>query len=299
MGLFNRFFGSSDAPQNRGEQLVANPAKGEKIGLQLLFDRPLALDADSLRKALRSWHPELAKAACEIDPATIAQGTPLGLAGWGEHVIQIVGFNVPMPAEPVEKCIQPAHYGADLKEKARAHQAHLLLFYAGYEESRVEQFVALAAVAAVLAQFGAIVVLNEGAHTSLPTLALSADPKEDDRMDLLRNLPLLILYAGFVKYTVDGTDGVWMRTYGLPELGLPDLATLTAGHHEGNSTFEMFSDVLAYVMETEAHMAAGHTMQLGADLFLRLRAPTEDEYFLESTGELFVAELIPASEVNP
>jgi hypothetical protein len=39
-------------------------------------------------------------------------------------------------------------------------------------------------------------------------------------------------------------------------------------------------------------------MQIGQDTFLKLRAPAEAEGFLDSEGELFVAELIRADQVN-
>jgi hypothetical protein len=45
-------------------------------------------------------------------------------------------------------------------------------------------------------------------------------------------------------------------------------------------------------------MEASHTMQVGDDEYLRLRAPTEEEYFLESDGELFVAEIIGPGQID-
>ncbi len=117
-------------------------------------------------------------------------------------------------------------------------------------------------------------------------------------MELLRTLPLPILYCGFVKYDVEGTPGVWMRTHGAPLLGLPDFAAHAKGHEEGQRYFDLFDDVFRYLRESGAEMAPGHTMQVGETEFLRLRAPTEDESFLESDGDLLVAEIISKDEIN-
>ena len=72
-----------------------------------------------------------------------------------------------MPAAAVETCVAPSHYPKELKERARSHQAHAILFYAGYEASPFDRYVALAAAAGVLARLGALAVLNEWA--SLPS----------------------------------------------------------------------------------------------------------------------------------
>ena len=218
------------------------------------------------------------------------------MIGWGKHVVRCVGFDLPMPPEAVEACIAPSHYPQELKQRARSHKAHVILYYAGYEPSPVEQYVALAATAGVLARLGAIVVLNESGHTSFPAAALSGVDSDGDIMDLLRTLPLPILYCGFVKHEVEGIPGVWMRTYGAPLLGLPDFAAHAAGHHEGQRYFDMFDSVFGYLRESGAQLAAGHTMQIGQEEFLRVRHPTDEEAFLESEGELLVAEIIGPDE---
>jgi hypothetical protein len=205
-----------------------------------------------------------------------------------------------MPAAAAEACLAPAHFAKDFKDRARAHAGHLLLYYAGREASRLEQYVVLAAIGGALAKHGAIAVLNEAAHTAVPAemLAPGAAGPGTDQLELLRELPLPALYVGMVKYDVEGTAGVWMRTYGAHLLGLADLAHLAAGHEHGTRVFDIFSNVLAYQLSSGAELAAGHTMQIGEDTFMKLRAPAKEEYFLQSEGKLFVAEFATASEMN-
>ncbi len=271
MSIFSRFFGKKEEG-DRETQLVANPEIEDPLSLQVLFEDRFRFEPGAVAKGLRSYHPSMARARCEVAPELSQKGTVFGLAGWGKHVIRLVGFDLPMPAEAVETCVAPSPYPRELKERARAHASHLLLYYAGFESGPLEQYVALAAVAGVLARSGAIVVLNGAAHTSLPAAALSDQDVEGDILDVLRTLPLPILFCGFVKYDVEGVDGVWMRTYGAHLFGLPDFAAHAEGHHEGQKYFDVFSNILTYLRESGASIEAGHTLQIGEEEFLRFRA---------------------------
>ena len=298
MSVFSRFFGKSDADDSGDGQLIANPKIEHPLSLQVLFSEPCLLDSDRLAAAFRAYHSSMARVRCEIDAALNRDGKVFGMIGWGKHVVRCVGFDLPMPPDAVEVCIAPSHYPQELKQRARSHKAHVILYYAGYEPSPLEQYVALAATAGVMARLGAIAVLNESGHTSFPAAALSGVDSDGDIMDLLRTLPLPILYCGFVKHEVEGIPGVWMRTYGAPLLGLPDFAAHAAGHHEGQRYFGMFDSVFGYLRESGAQLAAGHTMQIGQEEFLRVRHPTDEEAFLESGGELLVAEIIGSDEIS-
>jgi len=297
MSIFTRFFGKSES-DDRADDLVAGPKKEDAPALQVLFSGAFKLDAAAVAKAMRAYHTSMATARCDVPEELNQEGKIFGLAGWDKHVIQIVGFDLPMPAEVVELCVAPSHYPQALKDRARAHQSHVLLWYAGREESVIEQFVALAAFAGVLERFGAIVVLNESARTSFPAAALSGKDIEGDMMELLRTLPLPVLFCGFVKYDIPNDTHVWMRTYGAHVLDLPDFAVYTNGHQEGQRYCDMFDSIMHYMLNTGKRLAPGHTMQLGAHEYLRCRAPKKDEPWLESKGETLVVEVIRADQIN-
>ena len=297
MSLFSRFFGKKADDDTHVASLTANPAIQSPLSLQVLFEGTLSLTSESVTEALRAYTPSMSAAQCELDVELSAEGKLFGILGWGKHVIKLVGFDLPMPADAVEACVAPAHYPQVVKAKVRAHTGHLLLFYAGYETKPLEQYVALATTSGALAKLGAIAVLNESAHTSLPTGVL-AEMGGKNALDVLRSLPLLYLYCGFVKYEVEGTDGVWMRSYGAHLLGLPDFAALAAGHHEGEKYFEVLGNILSYLQTSGAKLAAGHTMQIGPKEYFRVRQPSKEEYFLESPGTLFVAEIIGPDQIN-
>jgi Domain of unknown function (DUF4261) len=298
MSIFSRFFGRKEADDFSGRPLVANPDITHPLSLQVLFSDPLRVDCERLAEAFRSYHTSMSGVRCEIDPELMRDGKVLGMVGWGMHVIRLVGFEAPYPGNIVEACVAASHYPQELKQRARSHQAHIILYYAGHEASAFEQYVALAATAGVLAGVGAIVVLNESGHTSFPAAALSGSDCEGDIMDLLRALPLSILYCGLVKHEVEGIPGVWMRTYGAPLLGLPNFAAHASGHHEGQRYFDIFESIFRYLRETGARLADKHTLQIDEEEYLRFRVPREEEGFLARDSELLVVEPIRADEIN-
>jgi hypothetical protein len=298
VSIIDRFFGKHAPPERTPDRLVANAGIDRPLSLQVLFSRAPRLDASELSRALRAFDRTTREGRCDVDEEFLRDGKPFGLAGWGRHVVRFLAFDAPMPEQAVETCVAPAHYGGDLKQRARDHRAHIILYYAGYDRSPLEQYVALAVMAAVFGRNDGLVVLNEAAQTSLPVSMLLDIGASANSYELLRQLPLPYLYCGFVKHEVAGARGVWMRTYGAALLGLPDLAVHAAGHHEGQRHFDRFESVLRYVLEAGARLRRGHTMEIGTGEYMRLRAPTLDEGFLVRNGELFVMEMIEAGEIN-
>ncbi|VTS02686.1 DUF4261 domain-containing protein [Tuwongella immobilis] len=304
MDLIARYFG--DRTQAEPGQLVANPDVENPLSFQLLFPESLDLDADGLTLAMRTYHPDLARAQVEIDTlqdpqaaesvAEIIPNSPvspglIGLAGWDQHVVQIIGINAPIPEAVLEATVAPGHYPQELKALAAEHQSHVLLFYAGYDPDPVEQYVALGVVSAALARFGAILILNEAARASIPAGMIAPDEGDEDLLALLRDLPIPLLYGGFVKMEDDEEPGVWMRTFGNPLMGLPDLAHRAPSHEQGSFVFDLFTNVLDYLRKSGKQFAPGDRLTLGDDVEMEVRLAREDEPFLLSMGEMFVLEM--------
>jgi hypothetical protein len=299
--LLDRFFGRG--VPSLGGPPVANARLTDPIGLQLLFDDVFALDANEVALALRDYHSNMTEATAELFQVPPKPGADepavMGLLAWERHVVKVVGFTAPMPADAVKACVQPAHFDPQYKQLAYEHKSHVMLYYAGYELDPLEQYVALAAAAGSLAYFGASFVLNETARTAIPAAVLHPHEEDDgDMLAALRGFPLPLIYCGFVKMEVEGQLGVWMRTYGAHRFGLPDLATRAAGHDETPFVFELFGNLLAYLRSSGKRFAPGDTLRIDDDTFLRLRARGPEEWYLESEGEMLVADRIRANEVN-
>lgn len=261
--------------------------------LQLLFFGPPPLTADAIVAALK---PHMPDAACELAPAppgvVSGDGPPaavVGLVEFGDHVVKLVLFHAPMPYGPVEACVGPALIPPPMKVDAKQHTAHALLYHAGSHPDPLERFVALCAVAGALARFDAIVVMNEEARAAVPAFDLIPDDAED-ALNTYRTLPVPYLLGGFVKLDTGDADRPWVRTFANHRLGLPNLARHLSGHAQTGETFGLFAGMLGYLRQMGEAFTAGDTVDLGGGAKLRLRAPTEAEWWLEGEGEMLVVE---------
>lgn len=290
MNLIKRFFGrTGPRDANSPVELVAAPNE-TGVSLQILFDGLLPSDSAPIQARLRRYHRSMSRAVVEFSPGASRDGNLLGMAGWGPHVVRLVGIGAPMPPDVVELCVAAAHYPQPLKTRARSNSSHLILYYNGRAPLVLDQYVALAGLCGCLADFGASVVLNESAHTSFPADALSERNTHGDMVTLLTTLPLPILYCGFVKYEVTGVEGVWMRTHGAHIFGLPDLAVHAQDHSEGQEHFDLLTTILNYMRESGARIEPGHTMEVGPT-HLRFRAATPFEPALQGPHPLLVLEV--------
>jgi len=297
--LRGRFFGTG-TPRPGGPP-VANPRLSGAPEFVLLFPEPPDLDADALTLALRDYHADLAAATAELLPASAESPAVLGLVGWGRHVVKLVGHASPADESLLERCVRPARYDRVLKEDAYRHAAHVRLYYAGYETDPHERFVALAAAAGAVARFGAVVVLNEAAHTSAPAMILLPHVEDaGDMLGALRRFPLLWLFAGFLTIEAEDEPGVWMRTRGADAFGLPDLAFRAEGHHQTEAVFHLFANLLAHQRETGQAFIPGDELNVGGAGLLRLRERTADDWFLQGESPLLVAEPVaPGDATTP
>ena len=299
MNVFSRFFGKHDS-DDESQELVANPDLGtdNTLSLQILFAGQIPTDSDEITRAMQKLHPSLSGAKCDLEAGLTGddEDQAFGLAGWGEHVIQILGFDIPMPAESVDRCISCGPYPDEVKQQATAHQGHLILWYRGYDKEPLNQYVALGKLAGVLAQFGAVVVMNESSCGSVPA-ALMTDASREKDEQVIRYLPLNLLYCGIVRYESEAGDD-WTQTVGGRLLGLPDLALHVTESDHGARFYDFVSDIFPYLLNSKSTLNPGHTMQIDENVFIRLKSPTASQAFLEATGELLVMEFIAADEIN-
>ena len=281
MSLFARLFGKKSKVENTNIK--------QSIGLSVVFKGSLNFDKDKLLDKLRFLDSSITNVDYETPAGDLEQGV-FALVSWGKHVVRLIGFNEPFPADVLETCVAPAHYSQDIKDQIRKNDSHVILYYKGNDEDALEQYLALSRLAACFDEFNALAVINENAHSSLPTNVLSdLLSDENSAKSLCDCLPLF--FCGFVKYILEDAKGVWMRTYNADAFGLPDFAVLANNHDEGSYYFDMFGNILSYLRQSGATMNPGDTMEIGDNKMLLLRAPQEDEYFLKDKGNVLVVEM--------
>jgi len=117
-------------------------------------------------------------------------------------------------------------------------------------------------------------------------------------LDVLRTMPPLHIYCGFVIYSHETGSQNWIRTFGNHSLGFPDLAFLAGQDRSSRWVFDLFNNVLAYVKDTGALILPGHTGEFADGVCVRFRLRNDAETFLESEGRMLILEQITKQETN-
>jgi Domain of unknown function (DUF4261) len=287
MGLFDKLFGK--ASPSEAADLESDTA-GAPRGILVVFANRHSYTTATLLQSLQKLSPGMQSVTVQVLPGTESKGTPVHRISWADHVVDVVGLDAPLPKTTVENCVQPAHYPQEAKAAVRANRSHAILYYSGSNHKPLEQYIAMSAVAAAFATLGAVGVLNESAMTSLPASVVRQLAVGKPNFDLLRHMPLLMLYCGFVKYFLPDNSMAWMRTYNNPAFGLPDLA-VNARADQAQRMFDLFQGLMSYLLSSKAKFKPGHTAEFGTT-HLRFRAPRDDEPFpTHSTGQLLIAEI--------
>jgi hypothetical protein len=259
--------------------------KQEPLHLQVLFPEPVWLSADALMLRLRESHPTLEQARAEIMTGALIPNSDklaqLARVWWDKHTVHVGFFAEPMPPGMLEQTVDLALYDDALKARARAHSAHAVLVYKGEEKDPLEQYGVLAKIVAALVPLGAIVAVNPNGFTSYPAKDLTARPGED-LDEVLRTLPLMALFVGFARFTVEGYPGIWIRTTGAPLLDMPDLAIHTRDYEEGPRAFLMFKNIFAAMRDSGVRFKEGDMVDDG-ELQWKFRKPRAKERFLYSS----------------
>jgi hypothetical protein len=120
----------------------------------------------------------------------------------------------------------------------------------------------------------------------VPAFDLIPDDGEDP-LNTYRTLPIPYLLGGFLKMDA-GDGGPWVRTFANHRLKLPNLARHLTGHEQTAATFQQFAGMLGYLRAMGETFTAGDTVDLGDGPKLRLREPTEGEWWLDGEGVLVV-----------
>ena len=289
MGIFSRFFGKKTESKQMDNSIVPNPDIENAVSVSIVFSGALNINNDELLAKLKSIDPTIKDIRYETPFGQLEEGMCI-LVSWGKHVIRVFGLNAPYPKAVLETCVAPASYSQEIKQQVYESDSHLLLYYVGYEQNVLEQYLALTRLAVCFEQFNALAVINEDAHTSLPINFINELASEKDGLTTLGEcLPLL--FCGFVKYEIENIKGIWMRTYGANIFGLPNFAVLANSYEESDYYFDMFSNILNYLRQSKATMNPGDTMEMGENRMMSLRVPKDEEYFLKDQGDLLIIEI--------
>jgi hypothetical protein len=275
MGLREFFKVKRKASASRPEQ---------HLHLQVLLSSEVLLSADMLMGLLRECHPCFAQVRAQVMTGRL--GPREGLFGqlarvqWDRHAVKVAFLGVPVPTDMMEQIGTFALYAEDLRTRARGHTAHAILVYEGEEQDPLEQYRVLAKIAVALLPLGALAVVNPDACSAYPADLLRPRPGEE-LDEVLNTLPLMALFVGFVRATVEGRPGVWVRTCGAPLLGLPDLAMNVKDPRECARVYLIFKNIFEAMRSTGVRFGVGDLVQ-DEETHWKFRAPHRNEGFLDS-----------------
>ncbi len=248
------------------------------VVFELLLRRPPALDGGQLAERLRQFDPAFREAVVVTGTGRPTEPFVVQL---GEHTVALTLFSMPHPdAKAVEAALQASHYDQSRKTAARNHRAYIRGELSTDKPVSLDGMVVLAGVMGALSSADALVVVHLAARASLPAQALMPEPVEGERLPTLRAFPLGLFYVGFVKYQIEGEEGVWMATHNAALVGLPEFTMHVPDHSWGQTVLDIFDRLHRYLLQSGACFSPGDTATLGPEFTVRFEAPDEPLEFM-------------------
>jgi hypothetical protein len=288
MGLFRR------KKQNKHTETLPRPA------LIVLLESLPEIDEQATAKALTEIEPlrlaptfELAKhkewreGRCE-----------LGHVEFDSHRVRLVGFDTPLPDNVLRTTVDVIPLPEEDRESMRKHNAHIILWSVGGGKNTLERYLALYKLALALSgdQLRGVVV-EEGCTATPPEVARSL--MTPDMLKSIRETLPPVVFTGNLRMR-DSKEGEWMVTKGHHVFGVPDFV-MRVESMSPREMAELFHTILNYAVTTDKRIAAGHTMQLADELFMKLYKyepePPEDA-FIAGDGETLEIKLVSPQEIN-
>ncbi|MCB9932314.1 MAG: DUF4261 domain-containing protein [Planctomycetes bacterium] len=253
----------------------------------------------------------------EIDPAQAARGLaaiePLrvaprielergdgmlkGLAEFDAHCIGIAGTRAPVPPEVMKTTVEVSSWTGEGRELLESHAARLVLTHHGGGAPILEKYIALYKLAAVLGGEHLRGVLIEDAWTCAPP-ALVREFTSAEMLKAFRESTPPILFTGFVKFHTD--DGTWFATKGQHMFNAPDLV-MFGPEEQPSEVMELFMNIFLYVTGSKARIAAGHTLQIAEEAYLKFSELAPDNpwrEWLQGAEETLELKRINKEEIN-
>ena len=224
------------------------------------------LNAGALRSALQ---PLVGR--CNVEwskPATSGPPLAAGVAEFGLHRIAMLAIEAPTKEEVLARTVAISPMPEELRRAMMSHRATLRLLYVGHSEEPLEQLTALYQVAGAFVEAGALGILNERAALAQPTELVSRYLPQ-----LGGPVPPVDLWIGVVTF-LHGEEGsprrFLMRTYGMEQFALPELALYMRDQSEADDAYHTLMNVCLYIIESGpgVQITSGHNAEFRQHTYL-------------------------------
>jgi hypothetical protein len=196
---------------------------------------------------------------CRVEWADIGpKSTTLagGLAQFGLHKVVLIAINAQVRQEVLDATVGVSPMPDEERQQLLDHRAAIRLLYTGEEDDPIEQLTALYQVAGVLLQQGGLGIINERA-----ALALPAELANIHLPQLGSDVPPITLWTGVVTYSAageeSGRDGFLLRTYGMDQSNLPELAIYIRERAQADAAYHILLNVALYLVQEQPSMKVG------------------------------------------
>ena len=273
--------------------MVTNKEKKDTFALYLLFDKKFIIDSEKISEKIKRINND----TIEINPI-------LGLNGEealycnitiNDEKFKLVGIDSKIPKEISSYTIDCAYGKREELEVMSKHNYHIIAFYEGTSADINHIFNLYFKLSYGFLEYDFLGLAN-GYSWNVIVPSLIKGMAEDEQLKDFANTPAMMIWRNFIKVRHNG--GVWFATKGNNLFGVHEFA-FYGTFENTQEIYDIFEDVFYYIYESDAHIEAGHTIQLGEDVFLKFREVYELQDTLEGEGiGTLVLEKINSDEIN-
>ena len=209
---------------------------------------------------------------------------------------ELAGIDIPIPDEIGDYTIKYAYGKKEELEAMAEHKYHIIVFYRGHSTDYNLIYNAFAKLAYSFAEDNFVGMANIYAW-NVVTPSLIKGLFEDKRLTEFASTPAMMIWRNFVKMPYD--DKVWFVTKGNNVYGVHEYAYKGDSLEDSQMVYDMFEDIFDYEYTKKPAIQAGHTIQIGDDVYLKFRELYEIEDDLQGEGiGTLVLEVISKDEIN-
>lgn len=264
------------------------------FALYLLFSNPPKFNCNEIESRIK----KLANGEAGIENILENDDTTnsYGYAKIDGEDFELVGFDMPLPSEICDYTIHCAYGNRDELQAMENHKYHIIAFYRGNNTDYNAIYNGFAKLAYGFAEDNFVGMANAYAWNVITPSVLKG-LFEDERLEEFASTPAMMIWRNFVKMPYN--DKVWFVTKGNNVYGVHEYAFKGDSFADSQMVYDMFEDIFYYEYSEKPVIKAGHTLQIGDDVFIKFREVYEIEDDLQGEGiDTLVIELISKDEIN-
>ena len=181
-----------------------------------------------------------------------------GLAGFGDHHVQVSGLPAPLPSTVIDRTVHVSRWQPQFKAAIRQHRSTLSLVYLGDHPDPVEKMIALYGLARSFQDENLLGLINEQAWTAHPPASYLAPAA----ITAFRQTFPFDVWVGYIRFFIDD-DHFWLATKGHHIFDVPDLAYLMSPAEDEGAIIQTMANIFYYIYEDDGTVTAGDTLEIG------------------------------------